>query len=243
MERILLFTQIDSDALYKGNSNPQSVLKLIATIAFLAAAIVCAAQPADSIKKKKNYWPTGIRLGTDLIALGKIPWSSEFDGWEASADVDLDRYYFTVEMGSWEKSKLSPDQSYTNSGNYFRIGADVNFLLKDPDKNMFFVGLRYGRSSFSEQLTYTISDKAFGDSQANLSNESMTAGWGEVTVGLRVKIWKALWMGYTARLKVGATVEGAGEFIPYDIPGYGLASKSPYWGFNYQLYWRIPVRN
>lgn len=201
------------------------------------------AQSSDTTKQKKNYWPTGIRLGTDLIALGKIPWSTEFDGWEASADVDLDRYYFTIEVGNWEKSKLSPDQSYNNSGNYFRVGGDVNFLLKDPDKNMFFVGLRYGRSSFSEQLSYTISDKVFGDFQGTASNESMTAGWGEVTVGLRVKIWKALWMGYTARLKVGATVGTTGDFIPYDIPGYGLASKKTYWGFNYQLYWRIPIRN
>lgn len=229
--------------LQKRDSYSLSILRLLSTSIFLVIAFACAAQPVDSTKKKINYWPTGLRLGTDLIALGKIPWSNEFDGWEATADVDLDRYYVTVEVGNWERSKLSPDQSYSNAGNYFRFGADVNFLLKDPDKNMFFVGLRYGRSFFDEQLTYTLSDKVFGDFQSTVLNESMTAGWGEVTVGLRVKIWKALWMGYTARLKVGAKVGTTGEFIPYDIPGYGLATKNVYWGFNYQLYWRIPIRN
>lgn len=201
------------------------------------------AQSSDSTKTNKSYWPTGIRLGADLIALAKIPLSDQFDGWEASVDVDLTRYYVTIEVGNWEKSKLSPSQSYTNSGTYFRIGADANFLLKDPDKNMFFLGLRYGRSAFNEQLSYSLSDTVYGDIQKTVSNESMTAGWGELTVGLRVKIWKELWMGYTARLKVAPSVGTPGEFIPYDIPGYGLASKKSYWGFNYQIYWRIPIRN
>ncbi len=222
----------------------KSISKLLATVtSCVLISISGVAQTSDSIRSSKSYWPTGIRLGTDLIALAKIPLSNEFDGWEASVDLDLDRYYFTVEIGNWEKSRLSPTQSYSNSGNYFRIGGDVNFLLKDPDRNMFFVGFRYGHSTFSEQLRYTTSDAVFGDFQRTVSNESMKAGWGEVTMGLRVKIWSELWMGYTARLKVAPTVGTTGEFIPYDIPGYGLATKKSYWGFNYQLYWRFPIRN
>lgn len=187
--------------------------------------------------------PTGIRIGTDLIALAKIPLSDQFDGWEVSADVDLYKYYLTFEYGNWQKTKSSVDQSYSNSGNYFRVGGDVNLLLKDPDRNMFFVGLRYGRSSFDELLTYNLSDAVFGNTAEVKSNKGMVSGWGEVTVGLRVKLWRELWMGYTARLKMSPSIDEGGEFIVYDIPGYGLASKRTYWGFNYQLYWRFPVRN
>lgn len=207
----------------------------------LLCSLGAVAQKADTIKNK--YMPTGIRFGTDLIALAKIPLSDQFDGWEVSADVDFYKYYFTVEYGNWQKSRLSADQSYSNDGNYFRVGADVNLLLKDPDKNMFFVGLRYGRSSFDELLTYNLTDAVFGDVVEVRSNTGMVSGWGEVTVGLRVKLWKELWMGYTARLKMSPSIDESGEFIVYDIPGYGLASKRTYWGFNYQLYWRIPVRN
>ena len=187
--------------------------------------------------------PTGIRIGTDLIALAKIPLSDQFDGWEVSADVDFYKYYLTLEYGNWQRTKMSANQSYSNSGNYFRVGADVNLLLKDPDKNMFFVGLRYGRSSFDELLTYNLSDAVFGNTAEVKSNKGMVSGWGEVTVGLRVKLWRELWMGYTARLKMSPSIDEGGEFIVYDIPGYGLASKRTYWGFNYQLYWRFPVRN
>jgi hypothetical protein len=49
-------------------------------------------------------------------------------------------------------------------------------------------------------------------------------------------------MGYTARMKFAPGVKGGGALVPYDIPGYGLAAKAPYWGFNYQLFWRIPFR-
>ena len=204
-------------------------------------AVGALAQGADTVKHQ--YLPTGVRFGTDLICLAKIPLSDQFDGWEVSADVDLYKYYLTFEYGSWEKAKASASQSYSNSGRYFRIGGDVNLLLKDPDRNMFFVGLRYGRSSFDERLTYNLTDAVFGNSVQAKSNTGMVSGWGELTMGLRVKLWKELWMGYTARLKLAPSIDKSGGFIVYDIPGYGLASKRTYWGFNYQLYWRIPVRD
>lgn len=196
------------------------------------------AQPTDTLKRQ-SFRPTSIRVGTDLISLLKIPLSDQFDGWEVSADIDLSRYYFTVEVGNWEKNFMSEAQQYSNSGNYYRVGFDMNLLLKDPDKNMFFVGLRYAHASFNEQLNYVADDPVFGNVQQTFVNDNMKAGWGEATLGLRVKIWKEFWMGYTARLKVAPTVGTKGQFSVYDIPGYGLASKNTYWGFNYQLYWRF----
>jgi len=207
----------------------------------ILCSLTVMAQKADTVKGK--YLPTGIRFGTDLISLAKIPLADQFDGWEVSADIDFYKYYLTVEYGSWERTIIGTDKGYSNTGNYFRVGADVNLLLKDPDKNMFFVGLRYGRSTYDEQLYYTVDDAVFGSNSTALNNLGMTSGWAEATLGLRVKIWKELWMGYTARLKVAPSVDTGGGFIVYDIPGYGLASKRSYWGFNYQLYWRIPVRN
>lgn len=216
------------------------LLTISALCLFLSQAAL--GQESDTTDWKDIYRPTGIRFGTDLISLAKIPFSDQFDGWEVAADVDFYKYYLTAEVGSWQKTFVSPDQSYSNSGNYFRIGTDVNLLLKDPERNMFFLGLRYAHSKFSEQLSYSTDDPVFGPFQQVSNNSGMKAGWGEVTLGLRVKIWKLLWMGYTARLKVAPTIGTESEFEPYDIPGYGLATKSTYWGFNYQLYWRIPLR-
>ena len=189
-----------------------------------------------------SYKPTGIRVGTDLISLVKIPLSEGFDGWEVNTDIDFYKYYLTLDVGNWSKLRMSDTQTYTNSGNYFRIGADVNLLLKDPDRNMFFLGLRYGRSSFEEQLDFITEDPVFGTLQKSLNNPSVTASWAEITLGLRVKMWKHLWMGYTARLKLSPSIKNNGQLDTFDIPGYGRASESTYWGFNYQLFWRFPLR-
>lgn len=204
--------------------------------------LTAVAQKADTVTAK-SYIPTGLRLGTDLISLGKIPWSDKFDGWEVSADIDFYKYYLTVEYGDWERTLNSATQNYSNAGNYFRVGPDINLLLKDPDRNMVFIGLRYAQSSFDEQLSFVTQDPVYGEINETLNNKGMKASWGEITMGLRVKVWKELWMGYTARLKIVPIVHGNEEFIVYEIPGYGLASKNTYWGFNYQIYWRFRVRH
>jgi hypothetical protein len=86
----------------------------------------------------------------------------------------------------------------------------------------------------------TITDPFFGSSQTTLNNSNATAGWGELTGGLRVKVWKGFWMGYTARMKFAVSVKGDNAFKTYEIPGYGLNGKGFYWGFNYQIFWSIP---
>jgi hypothetical protein len=174
--------------------------------------------------------------------IGKTLFDSPLTGWEVNADVDFGRYYLALDYGAWSRKDNLDNGYYENDGRYLRAGVDVNFLLKDPDRNMVFLGFRYGRSSFDEQLTYMTTLDDFGDIETTLSNSGATAGWLEVTGGLRVKIWKALWMGYTARLKFSPSVQGDEGMKTYDIPGYGKTSKSTYWGFNYQIFFRIPFK-
>ena len=191
---------------------------------------------------KHKFLPTGLRIGTDLISIIQSNLGEKFNGWEVNTDVDIYRYYITFDYGSWSRHTTIPTGNYENSGNYFRVGTDINFLLKDPDRNMFFLGFRYAQNNFSEQLNYESTDVYNGTVQHELQNNNMTGRWGELTAGLRVKIWKGFWMGYTARLKTAPATKGEDGFEPYEIPGYGLAAKKTSWGFNYQIFWRIPLR-
>lgn len=193
-------------------------------------------------KPKKDFTPTGIRIGTDLIDLGKTFSGKTFQGWEVNGDVDLANYYLTADIGAWARDLLIPNGEYKNGGNYFRFGVDINLLGKDPDKNMLFFGVRYGRSMFHESLVYqdTSNHIIFGEPIRNVSSSNVTGGWGEITTGLRVKVWKGLWMGYTARFKFAPGTKGNSPSLsPYDMPGYGTVSNKPWWGFNYQLFWRF----
>jgi hypothetical protein len=198
-------------------------------------------QRVDTVKNK--YLPTGLRVGTDVIALIRSR-DPSFKGWEINFDTDLSRYFFTVDYGYWATNQLLGNGNYQNAGTYLRIGTDINFLLKDPDKNMFFIGFRYGLSSFSESVQYknTVYYPGFTPISADESNGSLSGHWLEITSGLRVKIVSGFWMGYTTRLKFAPSVSGQGKLSPYDMPGYGLVTEAPYWGFNYDLYWRFGWR-
>jgi hypothetical protein len=217
-----------------------STLKLLSKILLLLIFPATAFAQKDTTKLsfKKYYVPTGIRVGVDAISLARNFYDDSFKGWEANVDVDFYRYYLTVDYGSWERSYTREDGlSYTNDGNYFRAGVDVNFLTKDPARNMFFIGGRYGHSTFDEN--FHVVDPFVVDYR----NVNLPAHWYELTTGVRVKIWSFLWMGYTARFKFGLQTGDTPEMIPHDVPGYGRTDKESYWGFNYQILFRIPVRN
>jgi len=209
-----------------------------------------AKKPDQGKKKKKSdadtvkidYRPTGIRIGTDAIAIARNFYDKTYNGWEVNADVDFYRYYLAVDAGSWSRT-FSPDSgSYHSKGNYWRVGADVNFLLKDPDRNMLYFGLRYGHSNFSETLSVVTTDPIWGRDARLYTNSGVPAHWLEMVAGLRMKVWKTIWMGYTARFKFGLKTNAHGNLIPSDVPGYGSTDKDNTWGFNYQIFFRIPVR-
>jgi hypothetical protein len=199
------------------------------------------AQKKDSVKVKPTFIPTGVRVGTDVVSLIRTQTDDSFSGYEFNADVDFYRYYLAVEVGRWERTFSTEEEEYHNKGNYFRVGVDINFLKKDPDRNMFFFGLRYGRSTYSENLSI-FNDPVWGAVGANYANTDVNASWAELTTGLRVKMLKFFWMGYTARYKFGLSTNESGEFVPYDVPGYGKTANESTWGFNYQILFRIPVR-
>lgn len=199
---------------------------------------------ADSSKgDSRKYFPTGIRVGYDLIALLRNNITDDFNGYEFNADIDFNRYYLAVDYGNWGRTYSVPDSSYSNDGNYIRVGADVNFLTKDPDRNMFFLGLRYGRATFTEQMNILAGDSVWGFERREYTNTDAKARWLELTGGIRVKVWKVIWMGYTARFKFSLKASDSPNMIAHDVPGYGRTDKTSYWGFNYQLFVRIPFRS
>jgi len=210
-------------------------------IGILATSTV-AGQTNDSTSTvRPGFLPTGIRVGVDLISLIRSQTDDSFSGYEVYADADFAHYYLAIEAGRWERNFITDEEHYVNGGNYFRVGIDVNFLRKNAGKNMFFFGMRYGRSRYSEYLTI-INDPVWGAVDVNYSNTDIHASWGELTTGLRVKMLKFFWMGYTARFKFGLNTNEASELISYDVPGYGKAGNETTWGFNYQLLFRIPIR-
>lgn len=205
-----------------------------------------AQQDTMRVSFRDKFMPTGVRLGTDALSIARNFYDDSFEGWEANADVDFNRYFLTVDYGRWARSYSGDSVGYSNEGRYWRVGADVNFLTKDPERNMFFLGLRYGHGVFDEAFALLDADKQWGtnDRQAvPYTNNDVSARWFELTTGIKVKMFSWFWMGYTARFKFGLKTGATPELLPHDVPGYGRTDKESYWGFNYQLMFRIPFRS
>lgn len=199
-----------------------------------------AAQQADTVSR--SFIPTGLRLAADLVPPVYALADNRFKGYEFSADIDFYRYYLAFDAGRWQQHLEGTDSRYESKGNYYRVGVDVNFLKNDPDKNMLFFGLRYGRSRFDENLQRTVTDPVWGtytDYQAAIGRR---AGWLEVTGGLRIKMYRFIWMGYTVRYKFGLHTRQSANLDVYQVPGYGSTFKPATWGFNYLILFRLPLR-
>ena len=215
-------------------------------ILFILFPLLATAQKSDTVKHKADtvrskFKPTGIRFGTDLISIGKSQYVKTFTGWEVNADVDIYRYFLALDYGSWGRKYSTDSANYSNTGRYYRVGIDVNFLTKDPEKNAFFIGMRFGHSKFSEDFVVDLKDPIWGFLHQEYTNTNVKASWLEMTTGIKVKMWKFIWMGYIARYKFALSMSKTDRLIPSDVPGFGRTDKPTTWGFNYQLFFRIPV--
>ncbi len=205
---------------------------------------LCAQDRLEYDSSKHRFLPTGIRIGTDLLSIGKTYKTDYFKGWEINVDADIyRRYYLTADYGSWTTHYLMGNGEYKSDGRYFRVGVDVNFLLKNPDRNMLFLGFRRGHTNYTDYAEYNYEDSGFVPLITLVAeNLNPRANWNELTGGIRVKLWKFIWIGATGRVKFGYKGKGQTDLISYDVPGYGRTFKTNWWGLNYQLYFRIPVR-
>ena len=221
-----------------------TILPLLMTFLLTAPCSHAQSDPdtilIDTVKNR--YVPTGVRAGFDAVGYAKSRFQDNFNGWEFETDIDFHRYYLTFEYGGSGRNLSSDSTSYANDGTYWRVGIDVNFLTKDPDRNVFFLGARYGRSEYAESMSVLTFDPIWGYLADNYYHSGVKASWAELTAGLRVKILKIFWLGYTGRLKFALSTKGSPEMLSHDVPGFGRTDKETTWGFNYYLMIRVPLR-
>jgi hypothetical protein len=199
-------------------------------------------EPERPSVPKSFFIPTGIKVGTDLIAYGVNIFGNNRQRYEFQADIDFHRIYLIGSYGINQYEISGESFAYSNEGSYYRIGLEADFLKFDPDHNTFTLGFRFGRANFSESLTTDMVSPIYGPYAESLQNDAVNAKWFELTTGLRVMVLKNLYMGYTFRIQLNRRVFNATEFSSYDIPGFGRSEFRNRWAFNYYLAYRISWR-
>lgn len=219
-------------------------MKALLPIVFCLLVLSARAQSEDTVatRFKKDFRPSGLRIGADLIGPVRGMLNDQVSMWEVTADVDFFRYLLVVDYGRSSLNARKDETVYNNDGTYWRVGLDANFLTRDIDRNVFFLGLHYGRSTYGEAMTVIPSDPNWSGDTRTFSNPSMKASWMELNGGLKVKLWTWLWLGYTARFKFALSSDKSREMLSYEVPGYGRTDKENTWGFNYYAFFRLPFR-
>lgn len=216
---------------------PRSILKYTFSLCLLLLAFPAFSQHAAQPDTGMKYHQ--IRLGIDIAKpIGNVFQQNHYS-YEAALDYLIKKeVYATLEAGFGRSNIDYPDLKYTTSNTFVKIGVDKSMVprLFSSDWDMLFVGLRYGMAFIQrDEATFTTNDDFWGTTTGTIAGKSFTGHWAELTVGIRVELFKGFYAGYTGRAKFLINQKAFRELPPDFIAGYGKGEKNTNFDFNFYL--------
>ena len=186
------------------------------------------------------------RIGFDVSKFALFYLQPERKTFEGSLDMELfPCVYPTVELGV-NTIRLHQDTlfNYYSTGSYGRIGVDYNLIFPKSatDKDMFMGGIRLGYALYSDHAdSIRIRAGYWGNYYSSLPAKTMNAEWIELLAGLKTEVIKNFYLGCSLRWRILLAKTKEDMTDPYWIPGYGKGTVKTCFGFNYSIYYAIPV--
>ncbi len=202
----------------------------------------------DSIPVKTNRY--GVRVGIDLYKLTRALYDKDYKGIEFVGDYRLTKKYFlAAELGNENKTRDDDRLNFTTKGSYLKAGFDYNAYENWLDmENIISIGMRYGFSTFSQQLnSYRIynANPYFGEVPVIPSGQKydgLTASWIEVVAGVKAKVFNNVFLGFSLRLNRLVTNKEPENFSNLYIPGFNRTYNGSFGvGFNYTITYFVPI--
>lgn len=229
------------------------MLKYIFSLSFLMSLFLVQAQEVenqkkDSIASKFNRY--GLRVGVDLFKLTRSFYDDNYKGIEFVGDYRLTKkHYLAAEIGNENKTTDDARLYFTTKGSYIKVGFDYNGYKNWLNmENIISIGLRYGASTFSQQLnTYKIynANPYFGEVPEIISGEKfngLSASWIEVVAGIKAKVINNVYLGFSLRLNRLISNNKPDSFDNLYIPGFNRTYDGDFGvGFNYTVSYFIPI--
>lgn len=136
-----------------------------------------------------------------------------------------------VEIGLGQADMTPDNGNYTYKSSvapYFKIGLNYNFLYNSDPAYSVYAGLRYGISNFSFEATDVTLDQSYwgDDVTFNVPSQRTTVGYIEAAIGLKVMIFKNIYLGWDVRMHTIAHKSNLIYGEPWYIPGYGTRTSS-----------------
>lgn len=198
-----------------------------------------------------NQFKFGLRIGADLIKLGRSFYDDNYSGGEINGDYRLSKnLYVAGELGLEEKINDEDYHQSTTKGNYLKAGFDYNLYTNwSGMENLVFFGFRVGTSKFDQTLNeltiYDTNSQTWGQAYIqNTSNfDGLTAIWSEFQLGFKAELLNNLFLGINLQLKTLWSQEEPDNFENLFIPGFGRTYNGGRIGvgYGYQLSYLIPL--
>ena len=224
------------------------IIALVVLSSWLTPTSLHAQEAQFTSKEEKNdsAFFQGIYVGVDVFGFLNQVLGSDAKTTEASVEVNLmNRFFPVVELGygSMDTTDDETDIRFKTKAPFFRIGANYNVFYKKPYlPGHFLVGLRYGFSSFSYDVSAPpLTDPIWGKPSIPFSYQGVksNASWLELAIGLRANIYKNLYMGLSLRYRSKISIKKNENSDPYYIPGYGK-NKGSNIGILYNITYQLP---
>lgn len=202
----------------------------------------------DSIPTKIERF--GIRVGADLFKLTRSFYDKNYKGIEFVGDYRLTKnYYLAAELGNENKTTEDDRLNSTAKGTYIKAGFDYNSYENWLDmRNMVFIGLRYGASTFSQQLnSYKLYNTStyFPEAPTVISGDKfngLSAQWFEVVFGMKAEVLKNIYVGFSVRMNKMLSNTKPENFDNLYIPGFNRTYNGDFGvGFNYTVSYFLPL--
>lgn len=223
------------------------ILSFTFVLCLLAAISFGQKEPEKKIKPKRTdnfIRMKGIRVGTDITRPFQDLWTKgNRYGYEFMADMEMWPNLFPVFESGMDILKIKTDYiDYKSTGTYSRIGIDYNLLQAENknDKNILYIGLRYGFTLAKQQVNSFHIDSYWSPVVGRYPSQNYFGHWGEFLLGLKGELFHNFYLGWTIRGKVNLNHKDLGMPPVYFIPGYGRADKGFNMDFTYSVYYNLP---
>lgn len=193
------------------------------------------------VKEKVPLELKGIKFGLNVGRFSDYLFKPERVSYETSFDFNLSHKYFGVIEAGYSEIELKKDNyNYLSDGYFFKLGMDYNMLKKQPTDYLG-LGIRLGWADFSQSADNIIIETGhWPTSSTSINPKSLNTYWLEASFGLKGEIFKNVYFGWSALIKIRVAGGTDLNVQPYDIPGYGSATKGINLGANYYIFYQIP---
>lgn len=135
-----------------------------------------------------------------------------------------------VEFGFGNADYIPKQENYhykSGIAPYFKFGLNYNFLYNSDPRYQVYLGLRYGISSFSYEVTdVTVNQGYWQENETfDIPKQNATVGYFEFLVGLRVMLGANICAGWELKVHSKANHSKCEYGDPWYIPGYGTSGS------------------